>query len=132
MALVLVVDDDPRDRKPLARLLEMEGHRVLTADNAVAAMAAAGGERPDLIILDVSLPPMDGLTFLFLLREKPYGRSMPVIVVSGHDDERTIERARQLDVRAYLVKSHFKMSELLELVRQYCPAAAGAEEGAGI
>jgi CheY-like chemotaxis protein len=132
MATILVVDDDPQDRKPLARLLEMEGYRVLTADNAVAAMAAANNERPDLIVLDVSLPPMDGLTFLFLLRERPYGRSLPVIVVSGHDDETTMRRAREVGVNEYLVKSHFKMSHLLELVKQYCPAPAGAEEGAGI
>jgi CheY-like chemotaxis protein len=134
MATVLVVDDDPQARKPLARLLEMEGHRVFCADNAVAAMAAAASrqDRPDLIILDVSMPPMDGLTFLFLLRERSFGRDIPVIVVSGHDDEHTIQRARDLGVVQYLVKTHFKTSELLDIVRRYCSAGAAQEEGAGI
>jgi DNA-binding response OmpR family regulator len=136
MATVLVVDDDPQARKPLARLIEMEGHRVLTADNAIGAMATAASrdERPDLIILDVSMPPLDGLTFLFLLREKPFGKDIPVIVVSGHDDDQTMRRARDLGVIRYFVKTHFKTNELLEVVRQHCPAAAtaAAEEGAGI
>jgi len=121
MATILVVDDDPAARKPLARLLKMEGHEVVCAANAVMAMASAIDHRPDLILLDVAIPPMDGLTFLFLLRERPHGRDVPVIVVSGQDDERTMRRARELGVNDYFVKSQFKTSELLERVRQYCP-----------
>jgi two-component system cell cycle response regulator len=121
MATILVVDDDPAARKPLARLLKMEGHEVVCAANAVMAMASAIDRRPDLILLDVAIPPMDGLTFLFLLRERPHGRDVPVIVISGQDDERTMQRARELGVNDYFVKSQFKTSELLERVRQYCP-----------
>ena len=121
MGLILVVDDDPAARKPLARLLKMEGHDVICAENAVAAMAAAVGHKPHLILLDVAIPPMDGLTFLFLLRERPYGKDVPVIVISGMDDQRTQERARQLGVAQYFVKSQFKTSDLLEAVRRYCP-----------
>jgi DNA-binding response OmpR family regulator len=121
MGLILVVDDDPAARKPLARLLKMEGHDVLCAENAVAAMASAIGHKPDLILLDVAIPPMDGLTFLFLLRERPYGKDVPVIVISGLDDERTLARARELGVCEYLVKSQFKTRDLLDSVRKHCP-----------
>jgi PleD family two-component response regulator len=121
MATILVVDDDPAARKPLARLLKMEGHEVVCAANAVMAMASAIDRRPDLILLDVAIPPMDGLTFLFLLRERPHGKDVPVIVISGQDDERTMRRARELGVNDYFVKTQFKTSELLERVRQYCP-----------
>jgi len=120
MATVLVVDDDPAARKPLARLLQMEGHEVVCAENAVMAMAAALGRRPDLILLDVAIPPMDGLTFLFLLREKPAGKEVPVIVISGMEDARTQQRARELGVTHYLVKSQYKTRELLDLVRGFC------------
>jgi CheY-like chemotaxis protein len=73
---------------------------------------------------------MDGLTFLFLLRDKPCGRNVPVIVVSGQEDERTIRRARDLGVHEYLIKSQFTTAQLLGLIRQYCPpcAAAASEE----
>ena len=120
MATVLVVDDDPAARKPLARLLQMEGHDVVCAENAIMAMAAALNRQPDLILLDVAIPPMDGLTFLFLLREKPAGKEVPVIVISGQDDPRTLQRARELGVHHYLIKSQYKTRELLDLVRGYC------------
>jgi DNA-binding response OmpR family regulator len=63
---------------------------------------------------------MDGLTFLFLLREKPAGKEVPVIVISGMEDARTQQRARELGVSHYLVKSQYKTRELLDLVRGYC------------
>lgn len=120
MPTILVVDDDPAARKPLARLLQMDGYEVVCAENAVAAMAQALGRRPDLILLDVAMPPMDGLTFLFLLRERSFGRDVPVIIVTAQDDPNTVERARKLGVCEYLVKSRFKTSELLDLIRHHC------------
>jgi DNA-binding response OmpR family regulator len=128
MATVLVVDDDPQITKPLARLLKMEGYDVYCAGNAVMAMAQAIGHEPDLILLDVALPPMDGLTFLFLLREKPCGRDVPVIVISGHGDDNTIRRAQNLGVNEYLVKSQFTTAQLLALIRQYCPPCAAVQD----
>jgi DNA-binding response OmpR family regulator len=124
MATVLVVDDDPQITKPLARLLKMEGYDVFCAANAIMAMAQALHHEPDIILLDVAMPPMDGLTFLFLLRDKPFGRTLPVIVVSGQEDENTIRRARNLGVNDYLIKSRYKTRDLLALIRQYCPTCA--------
>jgi DNA-binding response OmpR family regulator len=126
MATVLVVDDDPQITKPLARLLKMEGYDVHCAANAIMAMAQALHYEPDIILLDVAMPPMDGLTFLFLLRDKPYGRTVPVIVITGQEDESTIRRARNLGVNDYLIKSQYKTRDLLALIRQYCPACADA------
>ena len=131
MATVLVVDDDPQITKPLARLLKMEGYDVYCAANAIMAMAQALHHQPDIILLDVAMPPMDGLTFLFLLRDKPYGRTVPVIVVSGQEDESTIRRARNLGVNDYLIKSQFKTRDLLALIRQYCPPCAEAITATG-
>jgi DNA-binding response OmpR family regulator len=131
MATVLVVDDDPQITKPLARLLKMEGYDVHCAANAIMAMAQALHHEPDIILLDVAMPPMDGLTFLFLLRDKPYGRTVPVIVITGQEDENTMRRARNLGVNDYLVKSQYKTRDLLALIRQYCPPCAEAIAAAG-
>ena len=130
MATVLVVDDDPQITKPLARLLKMEGYDVYCAANAIMAMAQALHYQPDIILLDVAMPPMDGLTFLFLLRDKSYGRTVPVIVITGQEDERTIRRAQDLGVNHYLVKSQYRTRDLLALIRQYCPPCAQALEPA--
>ncbi|HYE20873.1 MAG TPA: response regulator [Tepidisphaeraceae bacterium] len=130
MPTILVVDDDPSARKPLARLLQTRGYTVVTAPDASVALAAAASCHPDLILLDVAIPGLDGLTMLWRLRETSAGRKVPVIVISGHDDAQTIERAQQLDVKAYLVKSRFTPAELLDLVRAHAgtPEASASEQ----
>lgn len=132
MPTILVVDDDPQVSKPLARLLKMEGYEVVCAANAVMAMAQAVGSHPDLILLDVAMPPIDGLTFLFLLREKSFGRDVPVIVLSGQADQNTIRRARELGVCEYVVKGEYKTSDLLAMIRQHCVKSEDVDEGADV
>ena len=129
MAVVLVVDDDPAARKPLARLLELEGYVVDCAADACVAIARIGARPPHLILLDIGIPRMDGLTLLWRIRETAAGRGIPVIVISGHDGEEYVRRAQELGVKAYLVKSRFKTCELVELVRRYVTGAGEAAEG---
>jgi CheY-like chemotaxis protein len=119
MPSVLVVEDNEDTRRPLVRLLRADGYDVLTASTAYEAMAAAQRGDPDLILLDVSMPPIDGLTFLSRLREMPGGAQLPVILVTGMSDDLTHRRAEELGVREYLVKSHFTADELLALVRKH-------------
>jgi CheY-like chemotaxis protein len=127
MSTILVVDDHADTRKPLVRLLQMEGYKAIGAANALEALAVANHMNPDLILLDVMLPPMDGLTFLMRLREDEKRRDLPVIVVSGLSDPQTIARAKELGVKEHLVKTHFTPQELLEAVKRYVgPAAANA------
>src|SRR5438477_11960489 len=98
MPMVLIVEDAPEDRRPLARLLRSKGYEVATACNAFEAMAVAQKSDPDLILLDVMIPPMDGLTFLMLLRDSAVGRNTPVIVLTGLAHANTISRAQALRV----------------------------------
>jgi len=81
---------------------------------------------PDLILLDVMIPPMDGLTFLMRLREDPRGRTIPVIVVSGLSDPQTVARAKELGVREHLVKTQFTTEELLDAVKRNIRQATAA------
>jgi len=119
MALILVVDDQAETVKPLLRLLQAEGYTAVGASNAFEALAAAQHSNPDLILLDVMIPPMDGLTFLMRLREDPQGREIPVIVVSGLSDPHTVARAKDLGVRQHLVKAQFTTEELLQAVKRH-------------
>lgn len=118
MSTVLLVEDQSETRKPLAKLLRLEGYEVLTARDAYAAAAAIRNESPDLVLLDVGIPPMDGLTMLSLLRDEPQFRDIPVVVVTGHTDENTAHRAQQLGVRRCLIKSQFTPEELLDTIRE--------------
>src|SRR3954467_6996835 len=119
MPTILLVDDAPEDRRPLAKILRNKGYTVLTASNAFEAMAAAQREDPDLILLDVMIPPMDGLTFLMLLRDSTVGRQTPVIVITGLDDANTVSRAHNLRVKEILIKNQFQIPDLLDLVDKH-------------
>ena len=119
MPTILVVDDSAQDRKPLAKLLKVHGYDVLAASNAYEAMAAAKRQQPDLIVLDVMLPPVDGLTFLMLLRQDGTGANIPVIVLTGLDDQNTVSRAENLGVKEILIKAEFDPCRLLELIDKH-------------
>jgi CheY-like chemotaxis protein len=118
MPTILVVDDHADTRKPLVRLLQLEGYAATGASNALEALAAAQHVPPDLILLDVMIPPMDGLTFLMRLREDAAAREIPVIVVSGLSDPQTIGRAKELGVKEHLVKTQFSPQELMEAIKR--------------
>ena len=119
MSTILVVDDHADTRKPLVRLLQVEGYKAIGAANALEALAAVNHMNPDLILLDVMIPPMDGLTFLMRLREDERQRKLPVIVVSGLSDPQTIARAKELGVKEHLVKTQFSSQELLDAVKRH-------------
>jgi PleD family two-component response regulator len=129
MSTILVVDDHAETRKPLVRLLQMEGYKAIGAANALEALAAANHSNPDLILLDVMLPPMDGLTFLMRMREDERRRETPVIVVSGLSDPQTVARAKELGVKEHLVKTQFSPEELLAAVKRHVRSEPTATTG---
>jgi len=129
MSTILIVDDHAPTRRSLCKLLKGAGYHVLPASDAFEAMAAAKKLNPDLILLDVMIPPMDGLTFLMLLREDM--NNIPVILLTGLNDAQTLARARELGVKEYLIKAEYTPGQLLELVRKYTSQVAGpAPQGA--
>src|SRR5438067_12755369 len=130
MSTILIVDDHAPTRRSLCKLLKGGGHHVLPASDAFEAMAAAKKLHPDLILLDVMIPPMDGLTFLMLLREDM--NNVPVILLTGLSDAHTLARAKELGVKEYLIKAEYTPAQLLELVRKYAAQTTGpAAQGAG-
>jgi CheY-like chemotaxis protein len=82
---VLVVDDDADTRQRLRTVLERSGWSVIEAENGQAALAAIRERMPQLILLDLTMPVMDGFTFLHALREEPNGRDVPVVVLTARD-----------------------------------------------
>ena len=82
-ARVLIIDDDELTTSTFAQMLRLEGHEVLTQQNAVVALEEITRFRPDAIIVDLHMPVMDGLTFITNLRSRPLTRSTPVAMVTG-------------------------------------------------
>ena len=110
---ILVVDDDPRMLRLLRLNLERAGYRVATEGDGVAALDRVDLERPDLILLDVMMPAMDGFTFLARLREFS---AVPVILLTAKGEERDKVQGLDLGADDYLTKP-FGPAELLARVR---------------
>ncbi|MBL7165549.1 MAG: response regulator transcription factor [Dehalococcoidales bacterium] len=111
--LVLVVDDDVRMLRMMRRILELENYRIATAENAEAALDAFDRETPDLVLLDVMMPGMDGYTACQRIREFS---QIPIIMVTARSIDE--EKVRGLDAGAddYITKP-FSASELTARVR---------------
>ncbi|WP_042413087.1 response regulator transcription factor [Streptacidiphilus anmyonensis] len=113
-ARVLVVDDEPALRDALESSLAFEGYEVLTASDGLEALDAVAEEQPDLVLLDIMMPRMDGLTAVRRLRGR--GDTVPVLMLTARDA--VGDRVTGLDVGAddYLAKP-FELDELLARVR---------------
>src|SRR4030095_16023255 len=98
MALVLVVDDDPDTCEMLSKRLEIQGHRTICAHNGWEALLALDRRMVDLILLDVMMPGMDGVTFVKILRRAKDMLSTPVILVTALDPSDVLERLGDLTV----------------------------------
>ena len=83
--LVLVVEDFEDNRFMMRRLLEMSGYRVVEAVNGNQAVEAAAREHPDIILMDLSLPQLDGLAATRRIREQQGEHRVPIVAVSAHD-----------------------------------------------
>jgi two-component system KDP operon response regulator KdpE len=110
---VLVIDDDPRMRRLLRLNLEKDGYRVVPVEDGPAGLEAAELDPPDLIILDVMMPEMDGFTVLQRLREFS---DVPVILLTAKGEERDKVKGLDLGADDYLTKP-FGPAELLARVR---------------
>ena len=116
--LILVVDDDRIWSAALAAFLRHRGYRPVMAGDGRAALDMARGDRPDLVVLDLLMRGMDGITFLRALRADGVLASVPVIVITGHTGPGLIRQMAALGVRHHFVKADHSMGELLDAVRE--------------
>ena len=113
---VLVVDDDPVIVKLLQVNFEMEGYNVLTANDGEEGLHRARTERPDIVLLDVMMPKMDGLQVARALKDDPETAPIPVILLSAKAQAADVQAGR--DVADDYITKPFDPLELLERVSQ--------------
>ena len=118
MASILVVDDDADGREVLCKFLERAGHTVVCKPDGKEALVCVIEKPPDLIILDLFMPDMDGGNFLEVLRSYLRLQSTPVIILTGLPDSPMVDRARHLKVNTILVKGKATLEEIADAVRQ--------------
>ncbi|HEX4885230.1 MAG TPA: hybrid sensor histidine kinase/response regulator, partial [Casimicrobiaceae bacterium] len=115
--LVLVVDDSLTVRKITSRLLTREGFRVATAKDGLDALQSVGEETPDIILLDIEMPRMDGFEFTKTLKSDPKHAHVPIIMITSRTADKHRMRAAELGVDLYLGKP-FQEIELLRNLRE--------------
>jgi len=114
---VLIIEDNPLNMELATDVLTASGYEVLQADNAEAGIALAQSESPALILLDLSLPGMDGLTAVTVLKREPGTTLIPVVALTAHAMKGDEEKALAAGCDAYLTKP-IQALELPETVRK--------------
>ncbi|HCB31232.1 MAG TPA: hybrid sensor histidine kinase/response regulator [Acinetobacter lwoffii] len=115
--LVMIVDDSVTVRKVTSRLLERQGYDIVTAKDGVDAIEQLENVRPDLMLLDIEMPRMDGFEVTNLVRHHDIHRDLPIIMITSRTGEKHRERAFSLGVTHYMGKP-FQEAELLANIQQ--------------
>ena len=117
---ILIVEDEQDLREALTDKLTREAFTVLEAKNGKEGLDKALGEHPDLILLDIVMPEMDGMTVLRKLREDTWGKTVPVILLTNLSatEESIIEEMVKYAPSHYLVKSDWKIKDVVEKIKE--------------
>jgi excisionase family DNA binding protein len=118
--LVLLVDDDAQVRELVRINLEFEGYTVREAGNADEGLEAIDEAKPDLVLLDVMMPQVDGWEMLRLMQERYGAGAIPVVMFSGKLDERAEREATSRGAQAFVGKP-FDLQQLIERTKQLAP-----------
>ncbi len=121
---ILLVEDDPAISNMYRVKLTCDGHRVTVAGDGASGLRAALSIEPDLVLLDIRLPGLDGLELLERLRGDERGRHLLVVILSNYNGDEILERARRLGARQCLLKSETTPGLLCERVRGLFRASA--------
>jgi len=118
MAKILIVEDDKFLRELIARKLTAENYQISEAIDGEEGLKKIKEEKPDLVLLDLILPGIDGFEVLSRLKEDPSLALIPVIILSNLGQREDVERGMKLGAVDYLVKAHFTPNEIIEKVKQ--------------
>ncbi len=113
---IFIVDDDKTLTKLLQTYLQEHGYDIVVSNDGEEALAKLEHERPDLLVLDVVMPKMNGYTFLFEMRKFEFGVTIPVIVLTCKEEMADIFKVE--GVKEYLIKP-FPSKDLLERIKKY-------------
>jgi CheY-like chemotaxis protein len=114
MAKILLVEDNEENRDALARRLQRRGYEVLTADDGLKAVERAAADRPDLVLMDMNLPEMDGWEATRRIKAAPETKALPVIALTAHAMSGDREKALEAGCTDY----HTKPVEFPRLLAQ--------------
>jgi len=115
---ILIVEDEIIYLNVFADKFQEEGFKVFQAKNGKDGLDAALKEHPNLILLDIAMPVMDGLTMLGKLREDKWGKDAEVILLTNYSDADKVAEAGERGAFEYLVKKDWRVEDLVEKVKE--------------
>ncbi len=122
MKLVLIVEDNDKNRKLVRDVLQAEGYRTVEATTGEDGVRLAGEERPDLVLMDIRLPGIDGIEAFLRLRADPNTRAIPVVALSASVTPSDCTRIEQAGFDAFLGKP-MALRDLIDTVRRLAERA---------
>jgi len=118
MKRLLFIEDELALQKTLGDMFRRNGYEVISALNGKAGIELANKEKPDVILLDLILPKMDGFEVLSNLKKTEETKEIPVIILTNLDNISDIDKALELGAKIYLVKANYSQEEVVEKVNQ--------------
>ena len=114
---ILVVEDEEILLTALSEELLQEGFEVVQAHDGVEGVEKAGSEKPDLILLDLVMPRLDGIGALKQMKDNPEIKNIPVVILTNLSDYDKVSDALALGAMDYLVKANYRMEELINKIK---------------
>ncbi len=118
MKKILFIEDGVALQKTLGDVLRKENYEVISALNGEIGLRMALSQKPDLVLLDLILPKMDGFEVLKKLREDPETKEIPIIILTNLQRMEDVDKALELGATAYLIKTQYKLKEVIEKVKK--------------
>ncbi len=115
---IVLVEDDTFLANIYKTKFEMEGFKVTVAEDGAAGVEEVKKRKPDLVLLDILLPKMDGFQVLETLKKDPEVKSIPVILLTNLGQKDDVDKGLQMGAADYLIKAHFKPSETVDKVKK--------------
>jgi len=117
---ILIIEDNPTNMKLASSLLKNRGYTVLEANDAEIGLRLANDEPPDLILMDIQLPGMDGLTATQLLKDKQHTRNIPIIALTAFAMKGDEQKILEAGCDAYIAKP-IRYKDFLKTVESFLP-----------
>lgn len=118
MAKIAIIEDDQAISQMYRIKFEAEGYTVNTAENGRLGLELLENMQPDIVLLDIMMPEMNGDAVLDKLRKSTWGRDMKVIILTNMGEQEAPKRLKELGVTAFIVKAEMTPSQVAELVKQ--------------
>ena len=116
---VLVVDDEENVRRLVRRMLGQE-NIVLEAEDGAIAVHLARSEKPDIILMDILMPKMDGYTACYTIKTDPVTKTIPIVMLTALAQELNVKLAQEIGADGYITKP-FSLQDLLDTITQHLP-----------